>query len=465
MQILPAGGTFASNLGANIGRGLSEQVPKEVERYRLSRGLQDLANQSGNLDPVQTLARVASIPGITPQMIQSFGELSRLQQQKGAFGRLSGGGDQRGLISQQAGLNQQGQEPGSFQERIASALNPQQAESTTRPSQARSEPGSQATDQIVNEPELNERALTRSKWDKEKRNQRINEYINDGFLPDQAKELAKDDEDRDLSEPGFLQQRQAELQGKREQARGEFSRQLGIKLEKEVDNEGKPTDVYRDITGENLANIQKEMERDLRLNPNLTFAQAADKWSTKALEFAKTKIQLKTLLKTTGNEAFIKGNEDFKKLQSFSDIFKDANNSEEFYNLLQEDGLKLSPQGAASIAFKPSSTVEKIIKNYGIENKKIRESFKGIDREQNARKLATQVAENMTHQDSPLSIAWNLSKMDPSFDQKSFFDQLSQESENTGFTDRQRRETAQGVPGLIPHWGDILIFPLFGGKK
>lgn len=65
-------------IGSGIGQGLSEQIPKEIERYRLSQGLRELEGQQ-RLTPFQQFSRLASIPGITPQMIQSGSELLRQQ--------------------------------------------------------------------------------------------------------------------------------------------------------------------------------------------------------------------------------------------------------------------------------------------------------------------------------------------------------------------------------------------------
>lgn len=66
-------------LGSGIGQGLADQIPKEVERSRLSSGLQAFEQEHGTLNPIQQLARLSSIPGITPQMIQSFSDLARQQ--------------------------------------------------------------------------------------------------------------------------------------------------------------------------------------------------------------------------------------------------------------------------------------------------------------------------------------------------------------------------------------------------
>lgn len=65
-------------IGSGIGQGLSEQIPKEIERNRLAAGLKELENQK-DLSPFQQFSRLSAIPGITPQMIQSGSELLRQQ--------------------------------------------------------------------------------------------------------------------------------------------------------------------------------------------------------------------------------------------------------------------------------------------------------------------------------------------------------------------------------------------------
>lgn len=65
-------------LGQGLGRGLSEQIPKEIERYRLASGLKKLGEQK-NLDPFEQFAGLASIPGAVdrPQLLQTAGDLLR----------------------------------------------------------------------------------------------------------------------------------------------------------------------------------------------------------------------------------------------------------------------------------------------------------------------------------------------------------------------------------------------------
>lgn len=65
-------------LGTALGKGLAEQLPKEVERNRLATGLKQLGEQK-DLTPFQQFSALSSIPGITPQMIQSGSDLLRQQ--------------------------------------------------------------------------------------------------------------------------------------------------------------------------------------------------------------------------------------------------------------------------------------------------------------------------------------------------------------------------------------------------
>lgn len=65
-------------VGSGIGKGLAQQLPQEIERGRLASGLQNLEGQQG-LTPFQQFSRLAAIPGITPQMIESGAGLLRQQ--------------------------------------------------------------------------------------------------------------------------------------------------------------------------------------------------------------------------------------------------------------------------------------------------------------------------------------------------------------------------------------------------
>lgn len=72
-------GDLAGRFGSGLGQGLSEQIPKEMEHYRLSQGLQKL-QQEKNLSPTEFYTKAASIYGSTPEMQRQLGELSRERQ-------------------------------------------------------------------------------------------------------------------------------------------------------------------------------------------------------------------------------------------------------------------------------------------------------------------------------------------------------------------------------------------------
>lgn len=81
-------GNIFGRIGTGLGKGIGEQVPKEVEHQRLRSGLRNLADQSGKLSPSQFLAEAAGTYGATPQIIQSFGELSKQQARGQALSQM-----------------------------------------------------------------------------------------------------------------------------------------------------------------------------------------------------------------------------------------------------------------------------------------------------------------------------------------------------------------------------------------
>lgn len=78
VQVLPQKQGGFAGFGQALGQGISEQLPKEVERTRLSTGLRNLSQKKG-LNPFQQFSELASTPGITPQMLESGSALLRQQ--------------------------------------------------------------------------------------------------------------------------------------------------------------------------------------------------------------------------------------------------------------------------------------------------------------------------------------------------------------------------------------------------
>lgn len=80
----PYTGNVMGRIGKGIGQALSEQLPKEIERGRLSAGLKKL-EQEKDIDPFQFFTRAATIPGVSPQLLHSLAELSKQRLKNRAF--------------------------------------------------------------------------------------------------------------------------------------------------------------------------------------------------------------------------------------------------------------------------------------------------------------------------------------------------------------------------------------------
>lgn len=476
-------GSLFGRIGSGVGKGLAEQLPEEIQRGRLSSGLKNFEKEHQDLNPMQQLARISSIPGITPQMIQSFSELAKINNQRNAYGRgpAGQGGRPPGEGGNRASPDLSEVKEANLLDQAANAGMPMQQDFNP---QANPMPqggmnaaaagmvqngqrtpnaiSNQKTAEIVNEPPLADKTLTRGPWTPKQRDARVIDYMNQGFLVDQAKELASDDESRDLAEPAAYQKRLDELTAKSDQARAEFRRQLETKLQK--GGEG----VFKDVTGEMLVNMERGLERDLRSNPNATFKDVANDWSNRALNVAKAKDQLGKLAQTTGLETFFKGDQTLKKLRSYQDIFKKSGNAEEYYNILRknpdEGGFGLSSQGSATIAFPPTKNVRSYVDSFKPDNTKWSQYGPLPDYEKiqaNARKAAINIEKSLDADDSILAIARALKEKDPEFDQESFFEQLNDDIDQFRLNDRQRRELAEGQKNILPSWGDVKYLPWF----
>lgn len=78
--------SIAGRLGKGIAQGLSEQLPKELERGRLSYGLKNLKSQAEEgASPIDLATSLLTIPGVTPEMaqyIQPYLQSAAIQSQK-----------------------------------------------------------------------------------------------------------------------------------------------------------------------------------------------------------------------------------------------------------------------------------------------------------------------------------------------------------------------------------------------
>lgn len=472
-------GSIFGRIGTGIGKGLAAQLPEEIQRGRLSHGLKNFEQEHQNLNPMQQLARLSAIPGVTPQMIQSFAELARYNRQGNAFKNSAGGapGQPGGAQDARSSADLSGVQTANILDQAANAGMPMQGRFNPTQGQALQEgiqPGPQGRNppnvgggELANpnpappgQPQLTNynlgdpNAISRTPWSPTQRNAIISGYIDQGFLPEQAQQLASDDERRYLEVPGVVQKQQQEKKNRNQEAEDALTKQLETRLQKS--GEG----VFTDITGDMLADLRRAMSKAVVNNPNASAEDIAEDFSKRALRLAKTKKEVQGLGATTGWESIFTGDKVLNKLRSYQKSFEDAGNQEEYFNLLRSD-FGLSPQGAAVIAYPAKPETKKFIASYKPNNTTWNQYGPLPDANKidaNSRKAALDIAKVMDDDDSVLAIARMLSERDPYFDQRAFFEELS-ENPSIRLNPRQRQESGMGERDYLPNWGDIKIFP------
>jgi len=441
VQVLPQKqmSPFGQILGG-FAQGLSDTLPKIMEQKRLASGLKQFEQDAPNLSPMQQITRLSSIPGVTPQMIQTLGELSKHEGRRNAF--MQRGGQKPSAQSDQLGqeyLEELSQKPTSQSPAIK-----QQAP----------EAGGQ---QIHPGSPVRQEAMPVAPWSPQRRDQEISKIIdNDPYISiDEARNVAANNESRELSQYKSQQEKDSYLQGQRKLFDDELSGIINTQLQ--TDNQS----VFKDIEGPMLQNTKEAAYKDLAANPNKTPHDIAKKWADRLLDTAKTKTQLNVLANRDIWDQMTKQGETVDKLKAYQKIFSKSGNLEEYFNILKKD-FNMSPQGSAQIAYPVSKEVDKHIKGeYALKR---RGFIKNAGPERDAMKVALQVENSLQDNDSLLSIAKKLSDLYPEFDQGAFFSQLTQDMDTAGFNSRQRREIAEGKKGMMPSWGDTW-FSQFKGKK
>lgn len=449
-------GNIFGRIGTGFGKGLAEQIPKEIEHQRLSSGLKKLGEEGSDLSPTQFLTNAYSTYGITPQMVQSLGEAAKYQRHANAYGnqqqRQTTLRDVQGKnVLQQAvqnGLpvqdNFQYVQPVQNQENGQNKI-------TSRPKQQQL-----GGPQISPANPLLEQNLPPRPWSPVQRDAVVKDYINQSFTPEQAEVKAADDEARYMQDADAYRKGVKELEDIRGNTRDEFTEQLEEKLQKKGDL------VLNDLSGNYIAHLKKEMEKELRLNPNASTQDVADKFSAIGLRTARAKNKVDELINTTGIENFGKGDSEINKLKEYGKIFEETGASDDFYNLLKKEA-RMSPQAAASFAYAPSKKIQEYISNFKGEplSKVVIGRFgvklNPVSPQQSSRQAAVQVGPLIGPNDSLLTIARELSLKYPDFDQAEFFEQMSDDRDNLQLNDRQRDEIAQGAKDIVPSWGDILF--------
>jgi hypothetical protein len=422
--------------GKGLGEGIQEHVPKEIERRRLASSLKDIGDNP-DLSPFQRFAALASAPGATPQIVQSGTELLKQQGLRNNMRR---------------GQPAQGQAQRQEDPRVEAAM--QQFDNRPRSKaalQSQEQPGENVPRESLGQEQIQPKNPLREevKTYKPPTPQEFEDRLSSNWdrFPEltypEVAQKTQQDFDRLSALPEAERAEDARLRDTQDRIKTSFDDTLQKKLHKDA------AGTLKDVSGETQVNLLRGLERDIAKN-GISEDDAVNKWTNKALDIAKAKTDLNKLMSGHGAlTSFFKQDEFIEKLQNFQKIYRDADNLEEFYNLLSGTGM--SPQARAQVAWPRSDSVKKLLKNH-----KPLGYFGQIE---NSKKLAMQIEDAFTRDDSFLAIAKNLKDIDPNFNERGFFQQLSDDADKLGLSPRQKRELAEGVSDLIPNWADTWFFP------
>ena len=448
------GGNILGRIGKGLGRSLAEQVPKEIERGRLASGLKEL-NEQKNLSPREYFTQALSIPGLIdrPQVVQSLAELSKQQQIRDAYKRERKPGDQNQVFPdlQDVKFAQMNGQP---QRSIQNGQSDQ-----TIPSNQSREEEALLNPPASNENPLNEKFIPPSPWNQLRQEYSINEAVDRGIATTFPEAQAYANSQREIYERAPEEYRK-QLDYKKaidQEVDDRFDKQLSTRLQKE----GKET--FADIPGDLQLNIKKKA-RNAVSTGKMTPEQAAEYYSKKALDLAKNKSQALKIANRDVIDRILshKKEETLKNLMHIAKNYADMGSDEDFYNFLTTDklsedgtqqGMGLSPGGAAIIQYPRTEKVKSLIQKTKISPKNSAES---------TRAFAENLFKVMTPEDSFLAIARQMKQQDPNFDEYSFFDYLRENKDQYGTISRLDREVTNGVSDFFPNWRDIGLFPAFG---
>jgi hypothetical protein len=429
VQIIPQQGSKFTRAGLGLGEGIGGQAPQEMQQYRLSQGLKEFSQNAANMTPLEQQAYISSIPGVTPQMIQSFSELARQQAQAGAL--------TRGIPPKGKGIPQPETTTGqveapkfpreSFQPGTQKPGQPTPSITTTAPVKA--------TIENFTPPSYND-ILDRAG---QLYNTNPALYKND---PNNAIQAAVQESQIEESRVKSLQTQRGLQQNVQSQVQNELAAQ------REALRADIPENVYQDIEDEALDRVKKGDLTELQAAKE--YGKELDKISRqyKALDTIGTgKIITKT---PSGNKEAIKSlREDFKKrndLENFADSLISKN--------------KLSPSKAYYLAYPVSE--DKELNNAIAKIPKLKTYLpyeKEFDPNQSRDKtlqIAPKIAQAMGKKGSPLAIAEELKSR--GYDPQVWMEYLDKNREKLDLSESQGRQLSQKGRDFTPSLNDLWMF-------
>lgn len=413
----------SAQLGAGIGKGLAAQVPQEINRYRLSKGLEGLG-QMGNLSPLEQVSKLYQIPGITPDMVATLAPLlQKAQIARESREKRIGGLDQ----TMQSGMTGNLQ-PGMTGDLTSALVDQKKATQPPASTQAIDRRASPNYLLPSTPEELNKKALQ---------------------LQNQFPYRFGDNYEAALAEAQRLDSERLAIdqayQSRSDLVEQEFQKQLEQKIQKGG------TETYADVLGDLQSRFQKEaidmVDRGLA-SPQ----EAARQVSKKALDFAKSRQQLKNIgmqwfLSTTPakvRDAYSVIRKEYDKVGELESFEKDLQTFE-----------GLSPYYSSSLAYptEGNKDIENIIKS-----SQPVPSFAyatGIKGKEDISQLSEKIGSKIKPDDSILSIG--LALKDKGFNEEDFIKEINKlyNENKIQLNERQVRElqnTSTSTPNLDDLW-------------
>lgn len=303
----PYVGNIFGRLGKGVGQGLSEQIPKEIERARLSHGLKEIG-QNKKLTPLERATQLYGLPGgaeIAPTILP----LLREQQQREAYQSRTGGGQ---TVPTARNVAPTGAAPISPIENAPMQEKPNKGGLVSR-----------------TEIERNKSNLLQP-YTQEDIDRVANDILGSNMTqdPQQARAIATQELDQNLK---AQEEKISNLQNT-------FGQEFGLLLNSHFGEGNKvATEIQKDLV---------DQARYLVTEKGMTPREASDKLSTVAQDLGKTYTQLQE----TGGGWFsnVNAKNKVRSLKQQEDMFKKYGYGEIFNNLAA-NSLGVSPQAIASV--------------------------------------------------------------------------------------------------------------------
>jgi hypothetical protein len=401
--------SIAGRLGKGFAQGLSETVPKEIERQRMSSGLAQLKEQAqSGASPLDLLTKAYTTPGLTPEMAQSIQPYLLQAAQLGAStgGKRGAKGivanAQNGMQGEGGGGRQGQEEQKAFEHKQYRRLGTPEA--------------------------LAERSLEL---------QRQNPFLYP--TADAAGKEAREE----------YQRQQNSLQ----KIDAKWNKILGNKLQSDG------TYAYNQVLGQ-LQDEFKTKAEEAVLEGKMSEEEALEKYGKEALDFAKVKtnfdsVGFRSMIPLIGDKKALETN-----LSAIKKKYKELGKLEEFNNELISK-FDLTDQNASSFTFPVDKPVSKYLSSVKAKFYPGSKYAQGRTNAISDKEVVKQIADHISNDDSLFSIIKELEKKNyvASDLLKEFND--AYQSGQIRLNGRQQKELEKN-PSPRPSLGDLFFFKNLG---